>query len=141
MYRMLFLVFAAFLGLDASCRSNREQTNRPLCGFADPQFTTAMGVCQFAAEYYVARHKWPLSQSELEEQLTIILEKERANLSAEEFAEIAKFFEPFTLLELKKDRENLKIHYRCIIDGKTFSQRMTLRPAATVQGILEMASE
>jgi hypothetical protein len=67
----------------ASCGPPRVATSRPRCGFADPEFTTALAVCDLVAEYYIRHHEWPLTQGELEEQLRRSLEEEGSHISAD----------------------------------------------------------
>jgi hypothetical protein len=51
----------------ASCRSEKPAA-RDHCAFADPEMMTSLGICNIAAEYYVAHHEWPLSTDQIEEQ-------------------------------------------------------------------------
>ena len=112
----------------------------PHCGFADPEVTTPMGICMLAAEYYVAHREWPLTKGQLQEQFTTLLEAERAQMSADEAQDISGFLDRFTLLDFRKDGENLVMHYRFNVERKTVDQTVTLRPRQTADEILQAAT-
>jgi len=99
-----------------------------------------MGVCNLVAEYYVAHREWPLTKAQLDEQHRLLLEKERAQMSAEEFQELSAFLDRFTLLDLRKSGEDLVFHYRFKIERKTTDQTVTFRPRSTADEILESAT-
>lgn len=46
-FALLFTILASLAG---SCGPPREVTSGPRCGFADPEVTTHMGICNLAAE-------------------------------------------------------------------------------------------
>jgi len=112
----------------------------PRCAFADPEFTTSMGICNLAAEYYVAHREWPLSKAQLREQNSQLLETERAQMSPEEAQELSGFLDRFTLLDLRKRGEDLLLHYRFKIEQRTVDHTVTLRPRETADEILEAAT-
>jgi len=112
----------------------------PRCAFADPEFTSSMGICSLVAEYYVAQREWPLTKAQLEDQHRRLLEKERAQMSAEEVQELSAFLDRFTLVDLRKRGEDLVFHYRFKIERKTVDQTVTFRPRPTADEILEAAT-
>jgi len=136
--------FASILALlactAASCGPRRSTLSGPRCAFADQEFTTSMGICNLAAEFYVAHREWPLSKAHLEEQNRQLLDQQRAQMSAEEAQDLSVFLERFTLLDLRKTGENLVFHYRFKIDGKTVDQTVTFKPRQTADQILEAAT-
>ena len=141
------LVFAALVCTAASCGTQRSAStlqpvtrSGPHCAFADPECTTSMGICYLAAEYYAAHREWPLTKAGLNEQLTKMLEAERANMSAEEMQDSSEFFNRFTMLDLRKSGEDLVMHYRFKIERKTVDQTVTLRPNQTADEILQSAT-
>jgi hypothetical protein len=107
------------------------------CAFADPEFTTSMGICNLVAEYYVAHREWPLSKAQLEDQNRQLLETERAQMSPEEVQERSGFLGRFILLDLRKSGDDLLFHYRFKIEQRTVDQTVTLRPRKTADEILE----
>ena len=100
----------------------------------------SMGICHLAAEYYVAHREWPLSKAQLEEQLKRSLEKERAQMPAEVTEDISEFLDRFTFLDFRTRGENLVLHYRFKIDGKTVDQIVTIPTKPTTDEILEAAT-
>ena len=94
-----------------------------------------MGICNLAAEYYVAHHEWPLSKAQLEEQNRRLLEGARAQMSSEEATELSEFLDRFTFLDLRKSGEDLVMRYRFKVDRKTVDQTVTLRPRPTADEI------
>ena len=115
--------------------------SEPRCAFADPKFTTSLGICNIVAEYYVTRHEWPLSKAQLEEQWKKMLEPEKEKMPMEEVRELSDFLERFTLLDLRKKGDNLVFHYRFQLDEKTVDQKVMLKPGPTVDQILQAASD
>jgi len=111
----------------------------PHCAFADPETTTSLGICNLAAEYYVAKQQWPLSKEQLEEQNQRML-AQAGELPPEEAKELSEFLGRFTFLDMKRQGENLVLHYRFSIDKKTVDQTVTLRPKPTADEILEAAT-
>ena len=99
-----------------------------------------MGICNLVAEYYVAQREWPLTKAQLEDQHRRLLEKERAQMSAEEVQELSAFLDRFTLVDLRKRGEDLVFHYRFKIERKTVDQTVTFRPRPTADEILEAAT-
>ena len=124
----------------ASCGPQRSAMTGPRCAFADPEFTTSLGICNLAAEYYVAHLEWPLSKAQLEEQNRRLLEKERSQMSAGDAQELSAFLDRFTLLDLRKSGDGLVFHYRFKIEGKTVDQTVTFRPRQTADEILQAAT-
>lgn len=139
-------VFAALACTAASCGTQRSASTMhrvesgPHCAFADPQFMTSLGVCYFAAGYYVAHREWPLTEAQLKEQLTKELEADKADASSEDKQDGLKFFDCFTLLDLRKSGDDLVMHYRFNIERKTVDQTVTLRPKQSVDDILQAAT-
>src|SRR5262245_24188505 len=136
----LVTVFVALACTAASCGPHHAAMSGPRCAFADPEFTTSMGICNLVAEYYVAHQQWPVTKAQLEEQHRQLLEKERAQMSAEEFQDISAFLDRCTLLDLRKTGEDLVFHYRFKIERKTTDQTVTFRPRSTADEILEAAT-
>jgi hypothetical protein len=138
----LQLVFAlvVLVCTAASCGPQHSTMSGPRCGFADPEVTSSMGICNLVAEYYVARREWPLTKAQLEEQHRLLLEKERAQMSDEQFRDVSAFLDRFTLLDLRKSGEDLVFHYRFKIERKTTDQTVTFRPRPTADEILEAAT-
>lgn len=134
------LIFTVLASIAASCRPPQEVTAGPHCGFADPEATTHMGICNLAAEYYVAHHEWPLSKAQLEDQNKRLIEQARPEMSAGEAKDISEFLERFTLISLRKKGENLVLRYRFKVQKKTVDQTVTLRPRATADEILQAAT-
>ena len=124
----------------ASCGPRHSAAVEARCAFSDPEFTTSMGICNLAAEYYVAHHKWPLTKAQLDEQNRRLLEKARAEMSSEEAKELSEFLDRFTLLDLRKQGDDLVLHYRFKIKRKTVDRTITLRPRLTTDEILEAAT-
>jgi len=124
----------------ASCGPQHSAMNGPRCGFADPEVTSSMGICNLVAGYYVAHRDWPVTKAQLEEQHRLLLEREGPRMSAEEFQDISAFLDRFTLLDLRKRGEDLVFHYRFKIDRKTTDQTVTFRPRPTADEILEAAT-
>jgi hypothetical protein len=133
-------VLALLVCTAASCGPGKSDM-RSRCAFADPEFTTTLGICNIVAEYYVAKHEWPLSKPQLEEQWKRMLEEEKDQMSPEEAKEASEFFDRFTLLDLRKKGDNLVFHYRFKIDKKRVDQRITLTPGPTADEILQTASD
>ena len=50
-------VLLALMCVAASCGPARQVGSGPRCAFADPQFTTSLGIRNIVAEYYVANHE------------------------------------------------------------------------------------
>src|SRR6266576_2022659 len=73
----------------ASCGPRHSAAVGSRCAFADPEFTTSMGICNLAAEYYVAYHEWPITKAQLDEQNRRLLEGARAEMSSEEAKELS----------------------------------------------------
>lgn len=130
-------VLALLACTTASCVPGRLALSGPRCAFADPEFMTSMGICNLAAEYYVAHREWPLSKAQLEEQNQRLLETAREQMSSEEAQELSGFLDRFTMLDLRKSGEDLVFHYRFKIERKTVDQTVTLRPRPTADEILE----
>ena len=124
----------------ASCGPRRSAMSGPRCAFADPEFTTSMGICNLAAEYYVAHREWPLSRAQFEEQNRRLPETERPQMSPEEAQELSGFLDRCTLLDLRRSGEDLVLHYRFKIERRTVDQTVTLRPRETTDEILEAAT-
>lgn len=99
-----------------------------------------MGICNLAAEYYVAHHEWPLTRAQVDEQNRRLLERAKAEMSSEEAKELSEFLDRFTLLDLRKQGDDLVLHYRFKIKRKTVDQTITLRPRPTTDEILEAAT-
>jgi hypothetical protein len=134
-------VFVALICTAASCGPGKSDVSLTRCAFSDPEFTTSLGICDLAAEYYVAVHEWPLTRAQLEEQWKKMFEEEKGKMAPEEAKELSGFFDCFTLLDLRKKGDNLVLRYRFKIDGKTVDQRVTLRPEPTADEILHAASD
>jgi hypothetical protein len=132
------LLLTALASLAASCRPHNELT-ATRCGFADPEVTTHLGICNLAAEYYVAQHEWPLSQAQLQEQLKRSIEQIGGQMSAEEAKDISEFLERFTLITFRKKGDDLVLRYRFKIEKKTVDQTVKLTPKATADEILQAA--
>jgi len=124
----------------ASCRSEKPAVMEPRCGFADPEMMTSLGICNIAAEYYIAHHEWPLSKDQIEEQWGKMLEEAKQEMPSEEAKEGAGFLRRFKLLEFRKKGDNLLLHYRFVIGTKTVSQRVVLKPGTTADEILQGAT-
>jgi hypothetical protein len=133
-------VLAALTCVAASCGPRHSAMSGPRCAFADPEATTSMGICNLAAEYYVAHHEWPLSKAQLEEQNRQLLEGARAQMSWEEATELSEFLDRFTFLDLRKSGQDLVMRYRFKVERKTVDQTVTLRPRATADEILQAAT-
>ena len=133
----LVSVLVALACTAASCGPRHSAMCGPRCAFADPEFTSSMGICNLVAEYYVAQREWPLTKAQLEEQHRRLLEKEKSQMSAAEFQDISGFLDRFTLLDLRRSGENLVFHYRFKIERKTVDQTVTFRPRPTAGEILE----
>lgn len=114
----------------ASCVTGKSLRSEPRCGFADPELMTSFGICDLVAEHYIAKHEWPLSKAQLEEQARKMLPQE----------DTSEFFGQFTLLEFKKKDDNLILHYRFRIDKKAVDQTVTLKPKPTADAILQSMS-
>ena len=99
-----------------------------------------MGICNLAAEYYVAHREWPLSRAQFEEQNRRLPETERPQMSPEEAQELSGFLDRCTLLDLRRSGEDLVLHYRFKIERRTVDQTVTLRPRETADKILEAAT-
>jgi len=128
------LILSLLLCMAASCRPKHAMTvSRPHCAFADPEFTTSLGICLIAAESYIANHEWPSDLRDLQEQWKRMLSQGGAKGQQE-------FFDCLTLVELRKKDSNLVLHYRFKLDKKTVDQRVTLKPGATADEILEAAT-
>jgi hypothetical protein len=138
-YFQLILILVALACTAASCGPSRVATSGPWCGFADPEFTTALGVCDLVAEYCITHHEWPLTKSELEEQLRRSLEKDRPHISADEARETYTFLNRFTLLNMQRSGDHLRFRYRFEIDRKTVDQIVTFAPGPTADEILNAA--
>ena len=140
------LVFTALACTAASCGTQRSAStfqpvmNGSRCAFADPEFMTSLGVCYFAADYYAAHHDWPLTETQLKEQFTKVLDAEKAHMSAQEMQDSSEFFNRFTLLDLHRSGENLVMHYRFKMERKTVDQTVTLKPRQTTDEILQAAT-
>jgi hypothetical protein len=93
---------------------------------------SSAGICSLVAEYYIVHPDWPRAKAQLEEQLKRMLNKERSQLSAEEFMVGAGFLDRFTVLEFRKRGDNLVFRYRFKVERKTTEQMVTFksRPAA-----------
>jgi len=133
-------VLAALACTAASCGPRHSAMSGPRCAFADPEATTSMGICNLAAEYYVAHHEWPLSKAQLEEQNRRLLEGARAQMSSEEATELSEFLDRFTYLDLRKSGEDLVMLYRFKVERRTVDQTVTLRPRPTADEILQAAT-
>src|SRR2546422_1287484 len=121
------LLLSALICTAASCRSEHSITiTGPHCAFADPEFTTSLGICNTVAEYYIANHAWPSNIEQLREQWKNMLQQAKPDLPPEEAKEAAKFFDRFALVELRKKDRNLILHYRFRLDKRTVDQRVTL---------------
>src|SRR5262249_13252032 len=114
----LVCLLAAMACTAVSCGPEHADVNRPHCAFADPEFTTSLGICNLVAEYYVAHGEWPLTKAQLQEQHMLLLEKEKSRLPAEDYQEASAFLDRFTLLNLRKSGEDLVFHYRFKMDRK-----------------------
>jgi hypothetical protein len=123
----------------ASCGPPPVATSGPRCAFADPEFTTALAVCDLVAEYYITHHEWPLTKDELEEQLKRSLEEQRPHMSADESREGSVFLDQFTLLDMRKSGDHLRFRYCFEIDRKTVDQMVTFAPGPTADEILRVA--
>jgi hypothetical protein len=123
----------------ASCGPPRAAAGGPRCAFADPEFSTALAVCDLVAEYYISRHEWPLTKAELEEQLKRSVEEQRPHMSADEAREASVFLNQFTLLDMQKSGNHLRFRYRFEIDRKTVDQMVTFTPGSTADEILQTA--
>ena len=108
----LVFILIALACTAASCGHPRVTTSRPQCGFADPEFTTALAVCDLVAEYYIRHHEWPLTKAELEEQLRRSLEDEKPHMSVDETREASIFLDRFTLLDMRTSGDHLRFRYR-----------------------------
>jgi hypothetical protein len=125
----------------ASCGPERSVARGPHCAFADAEVMTSLGICNIAAEYYVAHKEWPLSKTQVEQQWSKMLEEAKQEMPPEEAAEGAEFLKRFTLLELTKKGDNLLLRYRFKVDTKTVRQRVTLKPGSTADEILRAATD
>lgn len=125
----------------ASCGPEKSVATGPHCAFADAEMMTSLGICEIAAEYYMAHHEWPLSKTQLEEQWRKMLAEAKKEMSAEEAGEGAEFLNRFTLLELRKSGDNLLLHYRFKVNTKTVNQRVTLKPGSTAHEIVRTATD
>jgi hypothetical protein len=101
---------------------------------------TSLGICNIAAEYYVAHHEWPLSTDRIEVQWGKMLQDAKQEMPPEEAKEGAEFLNRFTLLEFRKRGDNLLLHYRFVIGTKTVSQKVILKPGTTADEILQAAN-
>jgi hypothetical protein len=138
-YFQLLFILVALACTAASCGPTRVATSGPRCGFADPEFTTALAVCDLVAEYYITHHEWPITKGELEGQLRRWLEEEKPHMSADEAREASAFLDRFTLLDMRKSGDHLLFRYRFEIDRKTVDQMVTFTPGPTVDEILQTA--
>lgn len=100
-----------------------------------------MGICMLAGEYYIAHGQWPDTREHLEVQTQSLLELAQGDVTDDEAVEIASFLDRFDLVELHKKDKNLVIHYRIKIDKKTVDHTLLLRPKATVDEIIQSATE
>src|SRR5262249_34953488 len=135
----LVLILVALACAAASCEPPRVATSGPRCGFADPEFATALAVCDLVAEYYVTHHEWPLTRGELEEQLRRSLEEEKPHITADEGRKASTFVNQFTLLDMRKIGNQLRFRYRFEVDGKTVDHMVTFTPGPTADEILHDA--
>ena len=97
---------------------------------------TSLGICKLVADYHVAHQQWPLTRTQLDEQLGRWLEEEKAQMSAEEIHNLVTFLDRFTLLDLRQTGHNLLFHYRFDIDQKTVDQTLMFKPKPTSDEIL-----
>src|SRR4026208_1970309 len=88
----------------AACGPGRVVGIGPQCAFSDPEFTTSLGICNLAAEYYLAKQEWPLSKEQLEEQNQRVL-AQAGELPPEQAKEWSEFLGRFTLLDMKRQGE------------------------------------
>ena len=133
------LILTAMVCSAASCGTQKIVGSGTHCAFADPEFTTSLGICNLAAEYYVVNHAWPLSKVQLEEQNKKLL-AQVGQPSPDEVNEMANFLDRFTLLEMTRKGDNLLLHYRFVIAKKTTDQTAVLKPGLTVDEILQSAT-
>lgn len=102
----------------------------------------SLGICEAVAEYYVAHHEWPLSRSQLEQQWDKMVAEALKEAPGEKADEDGPtFFRRFTTLELEKSGENLILHYRFRIEGRTVNQRAILKPGPSADDILQNATD
>jgi hypothetical protein len=136
----LILAVAMLVCTAASCGQKTVENYRSHCAFADPDFMTQFRVCTVVAQYYVDKHEWPSNKAELKQQWQEMLnaEKEKA---PPETVESSDFLDQFTILELRKNDQNLMLHYSFKGDKKTFDQRLTLKPGATSDQIIHEATD
>jgi len=113
----------------------------PHCAFADAELMTSLGICNIAAEYYVAHREWPVSKAQLEEQWGKMLRQAKEEMPPEEAKQGAEFLNRFTLMEFRKKGDDLMLYYRFNIDTKAVNQRVTLQPGSTADEILQTATD
>lgn len=135
----LVLILVALACIAASCGPPRAATSGPRCGFADPEFSTALAVCDLVAEYYITHHEWPSAKGDLEEQVRRFLEEKGPHVSADEARQASTFLDQFTLLDMRKTGDHLRFRYRFEVDRKTVDQMVTFTPGPTADEILHNA--
>jgi len=136
----LILAVAILVCTAASCGPKTTEKEGSRCAFSDPDFMTQFRVCTVVAQYYVDKHEWPSSKSELKHQWREMVDVEKGKTPPEAM-ESPEFLDQFTILELRKNGQNLVLHYSFKGDKKTIDQRLTLRPGATSDQIIHEASD
>jgi hypothetical protein len=134
----LLTISLILLCVAASYKSTHNVGGGPRCAFSDPEFTTSLGICNIAAEYYVANHEWPLAKVQLEEQWKKMIESMKQDLPQDEAKELSNFLNRFMLLDFRRDGDRLVFHYRFedSAPSKTVDQTVTFMPGATTDEIL-----
>lgn len=97
-------------------------------------------VCTVVAQYYIDKHEWPSNKAELKQQWQEMLNAEKEKVPPET-VESSEFLDQFTILELRKNGQNLVLHYSFKGEKRTIEHRLTLKPGNTSDQIIHEASD
>jgi hypothetical protein len=135
LFPLIWLVCTA-----ASCGPKTVENHGSRCAFADPDFMIQFRVCTVVAQYYIDKHEWPSNKAELKQQWQEMLNAEKEKVPPET-VESSEFLDQFTILELRKNGQNLVLHYSFKGEKRTIEHRLTLKPGNTSDQIIHEASD
>ena len=124
-----------------ACHTPHPSPSEFRCGFSDPETMANLGICEFAAEYYVAHHRWPFSKAQMQSQVQVDLKELKSEITPEEAKALTQFLDHYTVLEFHPKGADLILHYRVRVERRNFEHTVILQPGRTTDEILERSTD